>query len=222
MAGHPMGQHRPRWRPPRGVVGLRGPAQWRIRCDHRRGGSVGGGGRCRPHQCGPPNRGGRAVPNPGVGWRGRARPPLLRERLEEGTMPATTVKLGPGELSVGETGTAVDFTCQVTAAQVEWEVDEGDDTPVLCGETVPGERTYSSHLTGTLFQDLGAASGIVEYSWLHKGEEVPFTFVPNTAAAKQVSGNLILDPLSVGGDEAGANMTSDFDWAIVGEPTLGP
>jgi len=91
-------------------------------------------------------------------------------------MPATTVKLGPGLLSIGDVGSPVDFTCQVTAAHVDWNVDAGDDTPVLCGETVPGERTYSSVLAGTLYQDLGDAAGIVAYSWAHKGEEVPFTF----------------------------------------------
>jgi hypothetical protein len=136
-------------------------------------------------------------------------------------MPAKTVKLGPGTLSIGETGTLVDFTCQITGAVVEWSVDVGDDTPVLCGETVPGERTYSSTLSGTLYQDLGDAAGIVAYSWAHKGEEVPFTFVPSTAAADEVSGTVIVDPLSVGGDTAGENMTSDFEWTIVGEPVLG-
>lgn len=137
-------------------------------------------------------------------------------------MPATTVKLGPGLLTVGATGTEVDFTCQITGATVEWSVDVGDDTPVLCGETVPGERTYSSTLSGTLYQDLGAVTGgIVEYSWAHKGEEVPFEFVPSTTAGQAVTGTVIIDPLAVGGDTAGENMTSDFEWAIVGEPTLG-
>jgi len=115
----------------------------------------------------------------------------------------------------------VDFTCQVTAAQVEWSADVGDDTQVLCGETVPGERTYSSVLTGTLYQDLGLASGIVAYSWDNKGAQVPFVFVPNAVAAQAVTGTLIIDPLTVGGEEAGANMTSDFEWAIVGDPILG-
>ena len=136
-------------------------------------------------------------------------------------MPATTVKLGPGELSIGAVASAVDFTCQVTAAHVDWNVDEGDDTVVLCGETVPGERTYSAVLAGTLFQDLGAIPGIVEFSWTNKGTQQPFVFTPNDAAAKSVTGTVIIDPLSVGGDEAGANMTSDFEWAIVGEPVLG-
>jgi hypothetical protein len=138
-------------------------------------------------------------------------------------MPAHTVKLGPGLLKIGETGTEVDFTCQVTAAHVDWEVDEGDTTPTLCGETVPGERTYSSSLAGTLFSDLGLTPGpgIIEWSWTHKGEQVAFEFVPSTVAAKAVTGTLIVDPLSVGGDEAGANMTADYEWAIVGDPAIG-
>ena len=57
-------------------------------------------------------------------------------------MPAIVNKLGPGVLTIGTGPT--DFTCQVTAARVEWEVDEGDDVVVLCGETVPGARTYSA------------------------------------------------------------------------------
>ena len=136
-------------------------------------------------------------------------------------MPATTVKLGPGLLTIGETGTPVDFTCQVIGARVEWSVDADDPVQVLCGDSVPGDRTYSASLTGSLFQDLGDAAGIVALSWASKGTELPFTFVPSTEAGQEVSGTLILDPISVGGDEAGANMTSDFDWAIVGEPTLG-
>ena len=137
-------------------------------------------------------------------------------------MPATTVKLGPGLLTIGQTGTEVDFTCQITAATVEWSVDVGDDTPVLCGETVPGERTYSATLSGTLYQDLGDAAGIVAYSWAHKGEQVPFNFTPSTAAGDSVAGNVILDPLAIGGDTAGENMTSDFEWACVGDPVLTP
>lgn len=135
-------------------------------------------------------------------------------------MPATTVKLGPGTLTIGDVGTPVDFTCQVIGAVVDWSVDAQDPVVVLCGDTVPGERTYTAALSGTLYQDLGLVGGIVEYSWAHKGEEVPFSFIPSTEAAQEVSGTLIVDPLSVGGDEAGANMQSDFEWAIVGEPVL--
>lgn len=136
-------------------------------------------------------------------------------------MPATVVKLGPGMVSIGATGTEVDFSCQVTAAHVDWTADAEDPVTVLCGESVPGARNYSSVFAGTLLSDLGLVGGIVEYSWAHKGEQVAFTFEPSTDAGQAVSGTLIVDPLSVGGDEAGANMTADFEWAIVGDPVLG-
>ena len=135
-------------------------------------------------------------------------------------MTATVRKLGPGTITVGATGTPVDFSCQVTAATVAWDVSADDPVTVLCGDQVPGARTYSSTFAGTLFQDLGLVGGIVEYSWAHKGETVPFVFTPSTEVGTTVSGDLILDPLSVGGDTAGANMTSDFEWSIVGDPVL--
>lgn len=134
-------------------------------------------------------------------------------------MAPTVTPLGPGTLSVGATGTEVDFSCQVTAATVSADVNADDPTTVLCGDSVPGARTYAWHIAGTLYQDYGAPAGIVEYSWDHAGEEVPFTFEPSTDVGLTVTGNLILDPLSIGGDEAGGNMTSDFDWSIVGTPT---
>lgn len=136
-------------------------------------------------------------------------------------MPATTVKLGPGTLTIGAVASAVDFTCQVIGARVDWSVNADDPVEVLCGETVAGDRTYTAALTGSIYQDLGDAAGIVAYSWAHKGEEVPFTFIPSTVVGDTVTGNLILDPVSVGGDDVGARMTSDFEWAIVGEPVLG-
>jgi len=136
-------------------------------------------------------------------------------------MAAIVNKLGPGTLKIGDIGTEVDFSCQVTAAHVDTNVDEGDDTIVLCGETVPGARTYSHSLAGSLLQDLNA-SGIVAFTWEHPGEQVPFDFAPLTAGAAKVAGTLIVDPLTIGGDEAGANMSSDFEFAIVGTPTFTP
>ena len=135
-------------------------------------------------------------------------------------MPAIVNKLGPGTVTIGETGTEVDFSCQVTAAHVDWTEDAEDSVTVLCGESVPGSRSYEAAFAGTVLQDLGATPGLVEYTWSHKGEQVPFVFVPSTAAGKQVSGQVILTPLRVGGEEAGANMDSDFEWPIVGDPVL--
>jgi hypothetical protein len=135
-------------------------------------------------------------------------------------MPAKVTKLGPGKLTVGATGVQ-DFTCQVTAARVEWSVDSEDAVLTLCGDSVPGARTYSASLTATIYNDLGSTPGIVEYSWTNKGSQQPFVFQPSTVTGvKQVVGNLIIDPISVGGDEVGQNMESDIEWEIVGAPTL--
>ena len=133
-------------------------------------------------------------------------------------MASKAVKLGPGLLTVGQPG--MDISCRLSAARVEWDKDEEDDTPVLCGDTIPGSVTYSASLTGTLFQDIDNKQGIVNYSWAHKGESVPFVFVPNSAAGQQVTGTVTIDPLDVGGDEVKKNMTSDFEWGCVGEPKL--
>lgn len=129
-------------------------------------------------------------------------------------------KLGPGLLTIGEAGAAIDISCRLSAARVEWDKDKEDDTPVLCGETIAGATTYTSQLAGTIAQDLSADNGIVEFSWTHKGEQFPFVFVPSTDAGKQVTGQVIVDPLQVGGDEVKKNMMSDFEWDIVGDPVL--
>ena len=131
-------------------------------------------------------------------------------------MAGTATKLGPGTLTIGTT-TPLDLSCQLSAAKVEWDKDKEDDTPVLCGESLPGGVTYTAKLTGTVLLDL-SDGGMVDFTWTEKGNVHPFTFVPNDAAAKQVSGSLTVDPLDVGGDEVKKNMSVDFEWDIVGEP----
>lgn len=135
-------------------------------------------------------------------------------------MPVKSTKLGPGTLTVGATGTLMDFSCQMSAAQVTWEVESEDDVIMLCGDTKPGSRTYNASLTGTVDQDLTDEAGAVAWTWANKGTVQPFEFVPNTAAGATVTGDVMVDPLSVGGDTGGADMTSDFTWAVVGEPDL--
>lgn len=131
-----------------------------------------------------------------------------------------TYKLGPGSLMIGEVGTAVDYAAQITGCTVSWDKDKEDDTPVLSGGLLAGDTTYTASLSGNLFQDLGAAAGLVEFSWTNKGLEFPVTFVPSTAAGKEVTGVIIMDPIDVGGDEAKKRPRSDFEWSFVGEPTI--
>ena len=136
-------------------------------------------------------------------------------------MTAVSTKLGPGTLTLGETGTEQDASCQLTGAVVAWDKDKADDITVLCGDVVGGGTTYTAKLSGTFLQDLTADDGIVAFTWANKGVQVPFTFTPNTEAGATVAGNLIVDPIDVGStDDYGSTMTSDFEWDCVGEPTL--
>lgn len=137
-------------------------------------------------------------------------------------MTVNSTKLGPGTLVLGETGMGQDASCQLTGAVVEWDKDKADDTRVLCGDVVAGGTTYTAKLSGTFLQDLSESDGLVAYTWANRGETVVFVFVPSTAAGATVTGELVIDPLAVGGtDDYGSTLTSDFEWDCVGEPELG-
>jgi hypothetical protein len=131
-----------------------------------------------------------------------------------------TYKLGPGTLKIGDVGSEVDYAAQITGCTVAWDKDKEDDVPVLSGGSLTGDTTYTATLSANLFQDLGVVNGLVEFSWANKGTEVAVTFVPSTAAGRQVTGTVIIDPIDVGGEEAKGRPRSDIEWAFVGEPAL--
>lgn len=135
-------------------------------------------------------------------------------------MTVDAVPLGPGTISIGDVGGEVDFSCQITEARLVPTVNADDPVPTMCGDQVAGSRTYTFALSGTLFQDLTLPDGIVAYSWQNFGTEVPFTFTPNTEAGTTATGILIVDPLEVGGGPAPDKLTSDFEWTIIGTPTV--
>lgn len=134
-------------------------------------------------------------------------------------MTANPVKLGPGVLKIGTTGTEIDASCLVNNAVLSADKDQGDSTTKLCGDVVPGATSYTYKLGGNLDTDVDVAAGLFALSQSDPGSEQSFTFTPNTDAGTSATGTLILDPLDFGGDEAGGYMTSDFEFAIVGVPT---
>jgi hypothetical protein len=93
-------------------------------------------------------------------------------------LPGTVKKMGPGVLTIGSAGAPLDFSGRCTKAAVTWKVDTSDDVAVLSGDTIAGDRTYTATLEATVYQDDLTAGGLVDYSWAHKGETVPFTFQP--------------------------------------------
>lgn len=139
-------------------------------------------------------------------------------------MPIQSYKLGPGTLTLGAAG-VMDVSCQITSGRVvpEEVVNTTDAVPVLCGEELPAEDTvsYTYALEATLLQDL-AAAGVVDWSWTNKGTEQPFEFIPNTVAARKVTGTVRVIPIAIGGEVGGARPTSDIAWKCTGaEPVFG-
>lgn len=132
-------------------------------------------------------------------------------------MPVSAQALGPGKITVGKTGSLKDFSCQVTEATVTWGKDE-DNVNVLCGDTL-GNTVYSATFEGSIVQDWHDQNGILAWTWKNKGEVLPFVFVPSIAGKAQVKGNIIVDPIDLGGESMKKN-TSDIKWTFAGEPSL--
>lgn len=129
-------------------------------------------------------------------------------------------KMGPGTLTIDGT----EYSAQVKACRVAFSTNTTttEETPVLSGEKIEGSASSSSTaaLTATLVQDIDAA-GMVEWSWSNSGQEVPVTFVPNTAKGRKVTGTVVVAPIDLGGDVEDDRPASDISWAFVGMPVLG-
>jgi hypothetical protein len=126
--------------------------------------------------------------------------------------------MGPGVLAVGSAGSLVDFSKRCTSVKVAWKVDAEDDTPTLDGGVESGDRTYSATLEATVYQDDLRDGELSRFSWEQKGNVLPATFTP-FAGGTSITGEVMVDPLDVGGDVKKKN-TSDIKWAFVGEPEL--
>jgi len=132
-----------------------------------------------------------------------------------------SVKLGPGVLKVGATGSEIDVSCQLNGGRITTNVDTADSITTLCGTVEPGAMSFDHEFTGNINVDIGAgAASLFALSWDSKGTEQAFEFIPNSADGTKAVGTLMITPLDLGADEFGAPLASDFTWPIVGEPTF--
>lgn len=135
-------------------------------------------------------------------------------------MTIQSYTMGPGSLTLGAGPLSVEG--QVAAFKVEAteNVKKTDPQPMLSGEDklTADKVTLEWTASGKLQQDL-AAAGVITYSWTNAGDEVAFTFVPNTAEGRKVTGTLRLVPIAIGGD-SGSDPQSDVKWTIIGTPVL--
>jgi hypothetical protein len=135
------------------------------------------------------------------------------------SVPASeTFPLGPGELKIGATATAIDVSCLVNNAVISADKDEGDSVTKLCGTVVPGSVTFNYTLAGNIDLDIANASGLWALSQSSAGQQIEFSYTPNTDAGTVATGKIVLAPLPFGGDETGQTMAGDFEFTIVGAP----
>jgi hypothetical protein len=129
-------------------------------------------------------------------------------------------EFGDGTLTIGQTGTPIDVSCLVNSAKVTPSKDQADSTTKLCGTVRQGKVTYTYALSGNVDVDIADEAGLFALGWAYPGTECEFTFTPSIEAGTAMAGVLVIDPLEFGGDETGATMVSDFEFSIVGKPTL--
>lgn len=125
-------------------------------------------------------------------------------------------KLGPGVLTLGETGTTTEFGSQCTKIQIDPETKDGEIIAVLSGEELVDGADDTYKLTGEFLQDY-SVEGLVLWTWTHHGEQMPYTFTPNSAEALTMTGQCIIRRVMIGGDVKKRN-TSPFEFVGVGEP----
>ena len=123
---------------------------------------------------------------------------------------------GPGTLTFGGEADKVDFSGQVSSIKIAPDSDEDDAIDVLSGAQVPGAIRFSSNLEATFLQDFDR-QGCIAWSWENAGETVEFEFIPSTAHGARFTGQVVVQPMEVGGDVRKKN-TSDIKWATVGLP----
>lgn len=134
-------------------------------------------------------------------------------------MATNSYKVGPGSLILGAPGSEQEFSFQITSALVDPSVDAEDDINVLSGGTVAGDETETFVLSGNFLQDI-TAEGVTTWCWENSGTTQPFVYIPNSALARQVTGEVKVRKTAVGG-ESKTRAASDFEFPGVGEPVLG-
>lgn len=133
-------------------------------------------------------------------------------------MPIKSNKLGPGSLIFGDTG-GKEFATQCRTVTLTPETEEEDTLPVLSGDELPGDETYTWTIGGTILDEY-TMDGLAVWAHENKGQEMPFEFIPNdnTEDAVVWSGEAKIRPIAIGGEVKTRNE-NDFEFKVIGEPT---
>ena len=131
----------------------------------------------------------------------------------------TAHKLGPGTLKFVDTGSEQEFASHVTPCTISPSFNEEDPIPTLSGDQfVDGDATFEGTISGEFLQEY-TVEGLVNWTWDHNGETVPFVFTPRTDAELSWQGECVIRPVNVGGEVKTAN-TAEFEFRVLELPTI--
>lgn len=136
-------------------------------------------------------------------------------------MTIQSYKVGAGTLKLGPAGVQdISAQCIEMAVVPSENVKTTDAINVLSGEQLAAEDDVTTDyaLVGNVLQDIAAAQ-MVAYSWTQNGNTVAFEYIPNTAAARKVTGNVRIVALKIGG-AAKTRPQADINWKIIGTPVF--
>jgi hypothetical protein len=125
----------------------------------------------------------------------------------------TDTRLGPGTLTIGGT----EFGAQLANVTLSPSQDSNDGTPTLGDPDPLPEITESWELSGSAIQDFEDPLGFVNYCMDNALTVKPFVWTPNTDAAVEYAGDVLVTSIEIGGDVSAQNA-SDFTFAVQGVP----
>ena len=114
-------------------------------------------------------------------------------------------------MKIGGTGSEHDFSADVINTALEPSTDTEDPDNFLDGHSEGGSQTESWTLTGSVKEDF-SMDGLQVWCNQHSGDELPFTFIPNTSGTVQWKGKVTIASIQVGGDVKSKNA-NDFSFA---------
>lgn len=126
-------------------------------------------------------------------------------------------RLGPGTLTIE----AVEYGVQVSNVTLTPDVSSEDGVPTLGLPDPAPLATITWTLKGSAIQDWEDDAGFVNYCMDNALAEVAFVWVPNEGKTVQYGGTCQIVPVEIGGDVS-VQATTDFEFAVIGEPTRTP
>lgn len=140
-------------------------------------------------------------------------------------MPVRSYTLGPGSLELGTDPADLDVSAQVRSMLVRAteRVTRVEAIPVLSGDELEGAESVDHDwlLVGNVIQD-GTEDGMVDFTWVHKGQPVAVRFVPSTSLGRVVTGTVVPVPLDFGGDvDRTSRPEAAISWRFTEDPVLG-